>query len=603
MRFFTGWISGLAGWCKNRLRSSKVSSIRFIITWSFSVFIVLVLTIMAMLLHDKFSQAAERSAELTTRQIVDQVSYSLEDYVRSMSHLYRAIEEHMLRDGTWEGDQVDKQLDTLLSSREDIISITLLDAGGHLLKNRPSARLKPSAHVTQQGWFQSALRVPDHLSFSLPHIQNMYDGPYKWVVSMSKGITVRQDGQDRQVILLVDINFKQMDELSRRVSLGQRGYVYIIDESAGNIVYHPQQQLMYMGLKRENIEQALVATGSYEDESEGQKRLNTVKSVANIGWKIVGVAYLDEMLTTRQEVNSYLIRVLIVVLVLVIIVSLILSSSLTRPIRRMERKMKAVERGDFSVELPIEGPLEVERLSRRFNLMVNKIRALMNEIIHEQEQKRRYELEALQAQINPHFLYNTLNSVVRMVGMSRNEEVVTMITSLSRLFRISLSQGKTIITVREELEHAHHYLTIQQMRFKHKFRFNMEADEETLDCLTLKLVLQPLIENAIVHGIEYDMDEGQIEIRVYQEEANLVLRITDNGVGMTEEQVASLLNGNAIVKSGAGSGVAVRNVHDRIQLYYGDAYGLEFASELEEGTTVWIRIPIQYKRERSEGKQ
>ncbi|WP_145407248.1 cache domain-containing sensor histidine kinase [Paenibacillus xylanexedens] len=603
MRFFTGWISELAGWCKNRLRSSKVSSIRFIITWSFSVFIVLVLTIMAMLLHDKFSQAAERSAELTTRQIVDQVSYSLEDYVRSMSHLYRAIEEHMLRDGTWEGDQVDKQLDTLLSSREDIISITLLDAEGHLLKNRPSARLKPSAHVTQQGWFQSALRVPDHLSFSLPHIQNMYDGPYKWVVSMSKGITVRQNGQDRQVILLVDINFKQMDELSRRVSLGQRGYVYIIDESAGNIVYHPQQQLMYMGLKRENIEQALVATGSYEDESEGQKRLNTVKSVANIGWKIVGVAYLDEMLTTRQEVNGYLVRVLIVVLVLVIIVSLILSSSLTRPIRRMERKMKAVERGDFSVELPIEGPLEVERLSRRFNLMVNKIRALMNEIIHEQEQKRRYELEALQAQINPHFLYNTLNSVVRMVGMSRNEEVVTMITSLSRLFRISLSQGKTIITVREELEHAHHYLTIQQMRFKHKFRFNMEADEGTLDCLTLKLVLQPLIENAIVHGIEYDMDEGQIEIRVYQEEANLVLRITDNGVGMTEEQVASLLNGNAIVKSGAGSGVAVRNVHDRIQLYYGDAYGLEFASELEEGTTVWIRIPIQYKRERSEGKQ
>lgn len=603
MSFFTGWISGLASWCKNRLRSSKVSSIRFIITWSFSVFIVLVLTIMAMLLHDKFSQAAERSAELTTRQIVDQVSYSLEDYVRSMSHLYRAIEEHMLRDGTWEGDQVDKQLDTLLSSREDIISITLLDAQGHLLKNRPSARLKPSAHVTQQGWFQSALRVPDHLSFSLPHIQNMYDGPYKWVVSMSKGITVRQNGQDQQVILLVDINFKQMDELSRRVSLGQRGYVYIIDESAGNIVYHPQQQLMYMGLKRENIEQALVATGSYEDESEGQKRLNTVKSVANIGWKIVGVAYLDEMLTTRQEVNGYLIRVLIVVLVLVIIVSLILSSSLTRPIRRMERKMKAVERGDFSVELPIEGPLEVERLSRRFNLMVNKIRALMNEIIHEQEQKRRYELEALQAQINPHFLYNTLNSVVRMVGMSRNEEVVTMITSLSRLFRISLSQGKTIITVREELEHAHHYLTIQQMRFKHKFRFNMEADEETLDCLTLKLVLQPLIENAIVHGIEYDMDEGQIEIRVYQEEANLVLRITDNGVGMTEEQVASLLNGNAIVKSGAGSGVAVRNVHDRIQLYYGDAYGLEFASELEEGTTVWIRIPIQYKRETKGGEQ
>jgi two-component system sensor histidine kinase YesM len=592
-RAFNDHLQSIAYKLRMHLRSSRVSSIRSIITWSFSVFIVLVLTIMAVLLHDKFTQAAERSAELSTRQIVDQVSYNLEDYVRSMSHLYRAIEEHMLRDGTWEGDQVDKQLDTLLSSREDIISITLLDSNGQLLKNRPAAALKRSAHVTQQGWFQSALRVPNHLSFSLPHIQNMYAGPYQWVVSMSKGMTMKQNGQERQVILLVDINFKQMDEISSRVSLGQRGYVYIIDESAGNIVYHPQQQLMYMGLKKENIEQALVATGSYEDEAEGQKRLNTVKSVANIGWKIVGVAYLDEIMTTRQEVNGYLIRVLVVVLVLVIVVSLLLSSSLTRPIRRMERKMKAVERGDFNVVLPTTGPLEVERLSRRFNLMVNKIRTLMDEIIHEQEQKRRLELEALQAQINPHFLYNTLNSVVRMVGMSRNDEVITMITSLSRLFRISLSQGKTIISVREELEHARHYLTIQQMRFKHKFTFTIHADEQVLDGLTLKLILQPLIENAIVHGIEYHMDEGSIEIDVQRDEQDVVFRITDNGVGMSEEQMAALLSVRAVVKSGAGSGVAVRNVHDRIRLYYGEGYGLNYASELEEGTSVWIRIPFQ----------
>ncbi|WP_427902193.1 cache domain-containing sensor histidine kinase [Paenibacillus silvae] len=605
-RAFNDHLQSIAYKLRMHLRSSRVSSIRSIITWSFSVFIVLVLTIMAVLLHDKFTQAAERSAELSTRQIVDQVSYNLEDYVRSMSHLYRAIEEHMLRDGTWEGDQVDKQLDTLLSSREDIISITLLDANGELLKNRPAAALKRSAHVTQQGWFQSALRVPNHLSFSLPHIQNMYAGPYQWVVSMSKGMTVKQNGQERQVILLVDINFKQMDEISSRVSLGQRGYVYIIDESAGNIVYHPQQQLMYMGLKKENIEQALVAAGSYEDEAEGQKRLNTVKSVANIGWKIVGVAYLDEIMTTRQEVNGYLIRVLVVVLVLVIVVSMLLSSSLTRPIRRMERKMKAVERGDFNVVLPTTGPLEVERLSRRFNLMVNKIRTLMDEIIHEQEQKRRLELEALQAQINPHFLYNTLNSVVRMVGMSRNDEVITMITSLSRLFRISLSQGKTIISVREELEHARHYLTIQQMRFKHKFTFTIHADEQVLDGLTLKLILQPLIENAIVHGIEYHMDEGSIEIDVQRDEQDVVFRITDNGVGMSEEQMAALLSGRAVVKSGAGSGVAVRNVHDRIRLYYGDGYGLNYASELEEGTTVWIRIPFQQAQKEdgaNEGQQ
>ena len=136
-------------------------------------------------------------------------------------------------------------------------------------------------------------------------------------------------------------------------------------------------------------------------------------------------------------------------------------------------------------------------------------------------------------------------------------------------------------------------MTIQQMRFKHKFTFTIHADEQVLDCLTLKLILQPLIENSIVHGIEYHMDEGSIEVDVRREEHVILFRITDNGVGMSEEQMAGLLSGHPVVKSGAGSGVAVRNVHDRIRHYYGEGYGLEFASELEEGTTVWIRIPVQ----------
>ncbi|HUC93917.1 MAG TPA: histidine kinase [Paenibacillus sp.] len=579
-------------------RKLRMNTIRSIMTWSFSVLILLMLSIVAVLLYDKFSETAERSAYLNTQQIVDQVGYNLEDYVAGMARLYRSIEQNMLVDGQWEDEQVTKQLDTIISSRDDIVSIALFDEQGNLLRNRPSVQVRDSARVTQQSWFHAALRVPNHLGFSLPHIQNLYPGTYKWVVSMSKGVTVVRNGKPMNVILLVDINFKAIDELSSRISLGKRGYVYIIDEGAGNIVYHPQQQLIYMGLKNESVERALKSSDSYVDESAGVKRLITVKSVANIGWKVVGVSYLDEMMTTREEVNRYMIRVLAVVLVLVIMFSMLLASTLTRPIRLMERTMKAVEKGDFDVELQVQGPLEVERLSSRFNLMVHKIRQLMRQIIVEQESKRKYELEALQAQINPHFLYNTLNSVVRMVGMSKNEEVITMITSLSRLFRISLSKGKTVITAAEELEHARHYLTIQQMRFKNKFAFAIEADEEALSCMTLKLVLQPLIENAIVHGIEYMVDEGFIRIRASAAGGALEFEVADNGVGMPPETVARLLSGEEIDKSGAGSGVAVRNVHDRIRLYYGVQYGLSYESALEEGTTVRVRIPaVRAERE------
>lgn len=588
----------MPGWIKQKLRKSRVSSIQSIVIWSFSIMIVVAITTVAVLLHEKFSASTERSAFLAARQTVDQVSYNLEDYISGMAGFYRAIEVNMLKNGEWDGQQVDKQLDTLMGSRDDIVSITLFDSGGKLLKNSPAAALRPSANATGQGWFQAAIRVPDHLSFSLPHIQNLYKGSYQWVVSMSKRITVVRDGRPQEVILLVDMNFKQIDELCSRISLGHRGYAYIIDEGAGNIVYHPQQQLIYMGLKSENVEQALVASSDYVEDMNGNKRLITVKSVANIGWKIIGVSYMDDILTSREEVNRYLVRVVAGVLVLVVLVSMLLAMSIVRPIKRMERTMRAVERGNFDVELPVEGPLEVERLSRRFNLMIHKIRQLMKQIVQEQESKRKHELEALQAQINPHFLYNTLNSVVRMAAMSRGEEVVTMITSLSKLFRISLSKGQNVISARDELEHAHHYLVIQQMRFGRKFRFSITASEEAEACMTPKIVLQPLIENAIEHGLEYSVEEGTIDISADVEDGMLVFRIEDNGAGMDSVKAALLLHGASAPDAGRepsatgkGSGVAVRNIHDRIRLYYGAPYGLEFKSELEEGTVVWVRMP------------
>ncbi|SDS15302.1 two-component system, sensor histidine kinase YesM [Paenibacillaceae bacterium GAS479] len=589
---------------RQRLRYSRFSSIQSIVAWSFSIMIVLTIGTVALLLHEKFSASAERSAFTSSGQIVAQASYNLEDYVRGLSNFYRAIEKNMLAGGQWDGIEVDKQLDTLMVSRDDIVSIALFSEDGALLKNRPAAELRSSANPTAQGWFQAAVRVPNHLAFSLPHIENLYKGNYKWVVSMSKRVTVIRDGQPQEVILLVDINFKQIDVLSSRISLARRGYVYIIDEGAGNIVYHPQQQLMYMGLKRESIERALVADDSYIEELDGERRLVTVQSVGNIGWKIVGVSYMDELMTTREEVNAYLIRVVAVALIIVLLVGFLLARSIIHPLKRVEKMMRSVERGQFDAELPVGGPLEVERLSRRFNLMIHKIRQLMEQIVVEQESKRKHELEALQAQINPHFLYNTLNTVVRMAGMSRGEEVVTMITSLSKLFRISLSKGRTLISVRDELEHAHHYLTIQQMRFGRKFTFSITATEEAEQCLTLKLVLQPLLENAIEHGLEYSVDEGSITLDAAVEGDMLVLRVEDNGAGMTPEKAATLLHGPSIEsgvrelsRTGKGSGVALRNIHDRIRLYYGAGYGLEFQSELEEGTTVWLRIPAQQQDE------
>jgi two-component system sensor histidine kinase YesM len=231
--------------------------------------------------------------------------------------------------------------------------------------------------------------------------------------------------------------------------------------------------------------------------------------------------------------------------------------------------------------------------------MIGTIKKLMRQIVLEQESKRKYELEALQAQINPHFLYNTLNSVVRMVGMNKNEEVTTMITSLSRLFRISLGKGKSVITIADELEHARNYLVIQQMRFKNKFDYSIEADEAVLNYATLKLIIQPLIENALVHGIEPSVDKGHIKVKVKLDGQDIVIEVSDDGLGMSEERLKQVITGQ--VTSSKGSGVGVTNVQERIRLFYGQTYGLHFDSELEEGTRVTIRFPIM-EMEQAEGR-
>lgn len=216
--------------------------------------------------------------------------------------------------------------------------------------------------------------------------------------------------------------------------------------------------------------------------------------------------------------------------------------------------------------------------------------SLMDNIVKEQELKRKTELDALQAQINPHFLYNTLDSIVWMVEGERYEGAVTMVTALARFFRISLSKGKNVISLKDELEHVSNYLTIQNIRYKNKFSYRIQAEDDVLDLACIKLVVQPLVENAIYHGMEYMDGDGEIDIKAYSENDEAIIEVKDNGLGMTEDIVESLLE--KVHASKKGSGVGLRNVNERIKLYFGPTYGLEINSEPDEGTSIKIHIPI-----------
>ncbi|GIO36741.1 histidine kinase [Paenibacillus antibioticophila] len=565
--------------------------IQSLISMSSVTVTIVAVILVSVLLVERSARTAEENAYMNLGQIIEQVNANLELYVGGMQDVFTVAEKRIQQSPNLHGDvRLGDQLETILSTREDLVTMALFTEEGELVRNLPSNEMRKNTRLTEQTWFESALQYPSSLQFSPPHIQNLFKSDYRWVVSMSKLIQYNDEAQEKQGVLVMDFNFRTIDELSQRVSLGKKGYVYIID-NVGNIVYHPQQQLIYAGLKYENLEPVLnYSYGSYMDNPDGEKRLITIQTVRPAGWKIVGVAYADEFLTTRQELSQFLYGFLLVAIIIIMAVNIYVSAKISQPIQRLERSVQMVERGDFGTNVYVSGAYEVEQLSKRFNLMLRRIRELMDQIINEQEAKRKSELDVLQSQINPHFLYNTLNSVTRMAELGRNEEVVTTITSLSRFFRISLSKGDHIIPLRDELEHVRHYLIIQNIRFKNKFRYEIEAEEDTLDAVTLKLILQPIVENAIHHGIEPSPEPGLIRIRAFREGELLNIMISDNGVGMDEERLARLKAGK--LHSEGGSGVGVNNVQERIALYYGKPYGLHYESEPEEGTSVTITLPL-----------
>lgn len=279
----------------------------------------------------------------------------------------------------------------------------------------------------------------------------------------------------------------------------------------------------------------------------------------------------------------------------------LISRKISKPIRKLDESVKTYEAGG-KTDIYIGGSSEIRHLGYSVQRSYERIETLMEEIIRQQNERRKSELNALQSQINPHFLYNTLESITWMIEAQKNEEAVIMISELAKLLRVSLSRGKTIIPVKDELQHSRSYMNIQLVRYKERFQMEFQTDKEIEDYCIVKLVIQPILENAIYYGVGNmdEDDEGKITVRGEKKEDDIYIIIEDNGMGMRKEVLENILKDNNKVPK-HGSGVGVINVHSRIQLMFGEQYGLEIYSEPDEGTRVVIHIPaIPYTKENAE---
>ena len=575
----------------NVSNSFRFGSIQSVITLSFAALITIAMIMIGIAFFSTFSENAKNSATESTTQIMNQANLNLEFYLDSMVDIADMIENNIEGFTAGSTEKLAQILNITLEIREDIESITIFSDTGALLLASPGYKFDANLVAAGQAWFTYAAANPFEYIFQPPHVQRIYEGRRPWVVTLSRGITIEYPGGFRSYISVVDMNFSIIEEVCSQVELGRRGYIYIVD-GEGQIIYHPQQQIIYAGLKDENIQKALFSeTGSYLEKLNGESRSTVIMDVGTSGWKMVGVSYVDEIIQNRRNLSNIVIVILLFGIAFIIVASIFISYKISQPIKRLEHQMNRVERGDFNVEnLEVKGEDEVKKLTRSFNLMIARIRQLMTQIIAEQEAKRNYELKALQAQINPHFLYNTLDSIIWMNENKNHEGVSAMTAALAKLFRISLSRGKEIISVSDEIEHAVSYLAIQKMRYKNKFEFTIDLPGELSGYSTLKLIIQPIIENAIYHGINKIPDKGLIDIKVKKEGQILVYSVADNGYGISGDRLETIFTSESTSKH--SSGVGLKNVNERIKLYYGDEYGISIESEAEVGTTVFIRIPI-----------
>ncbi|GAE05050.1 histidine kinase [Paenibacillus sp. JCM 10914] len=483
--------------------------------------------------------------------------------------------------------RVSEYFHSILVSRKDIASINLFGYNGTFISDRPEAELNPHIDIAELPWYRQAQAGDGEAVISSSHVQPVIKDEYRWVVSLSRELS-GIDTAEGLGVLLIDLNFKVINDMLSKLDLGNRGYVFVIDRD-GRIVYHPQQQLLYSNLKTERLDEVMEDTqGGFAVKEDGISRIYNIKNT-DFGWKIVGVFYENELVDNKKQMQLSFAGAGLICLAVGVMVSIVISRNLTRPIKDFQVKMSEVEKGNFDIRVPVGHSREMSGLARSFNIMVLKIKDLMNQIVMEQEFKRRSELNALQAQINPHFLYNTLDSIIWMAESKKHDEVILMTSALARLFRASLSKGKELIPVATETEHIASYLKIQQMRYQDKIHFKLDVDPDLHAYLTLKVLLQPIVENAIYHGIKNKQGSGTIVITGRLLGDRVEFRVIDDGVGMAEEKVASLLTSPGGQSSRSSVGIA--NVHQRIQLYFGVEYGLHYESELGAGTVVHIVIP------------
>ncbi len=586
-----------------RLRRLRLRGIQPTIMIAFSVISISTMFMVGAMLYIRFATLTREKTIESTERMMEQASEDLEDYLGSMRRIsdtayYNIIKE---RDFAAPGEDIQREINILYeANRDSLRSIAVYNDRGSLIAAEPIASQKERSNVTVQDWYKQAVGEMENMHFSTPHIQNLFDDAtfrYYWVISLSRTVELTESGDPRLGVLLVDMDYASVSRMMQQINTAGNGQYYYLCDSEGEIIYHPRQAQMNDGIGSENsIETAGYGEGVYDEDFGGERRKVIVNTISYTGWKLVGVIPYSTFTRGMIDLRYFIVMLMLLMAMMLVIVNRVISARISSPILKLNDSVMEYEAGK-KPDIYVGGSPEISRLGLSIQSSYEQIDMLMRKIVLEQNERRKSELDALQGQINPHFLYNALESITWMVEGERNDDAAFMLSQLAKFFRISLSKGHTVISVGDELQHARSYMNIQKVRYKNAFSIAFDIEESLSSYSTVKLVLQPILENAVNYGIGGIDDDGEIKVKGRLKEGDVILSVQDNGLGMSEEEVSLILTDSNRIRK-RGSGVGLVNVNNRIQLVFGKEYGLIVESEPDVGTTVSIRIPaIPYNEE------
>ena len=439
--------SGLSKRIRQAMENAGRLGIQFTVLVSFTVVSVLIMVLLGFSLYQRFTLRTRAMMTESMEQLMSQTEANFEDYLTAMRRVSDAMYYDTIKDKDMTLDSLDSEMSLLYEANKDnLISFALFKRDGSLVCAAPVSTMKEGMDVRQQPWFSLAMDRPENLHFSTPHVQNIFDASsfrYYWVISLSRIVELTYSGVPVRGV---------MDRVN-----GSNSYQYFyLCDSNGELIYHPRMiQIGVEKYKENNLAASDYEDGAHEEIFDGERRVVVVKTISYTGWKLVGVIPMSGFRLGTVSTQLFTFLVLLVTILALLLINRLVTNRITSPILRLNRSIQNMDGGRVDPDkVYIGGPAEVENLGRSMQRSLRQVNELMDDVVREQEERRRTELDALQSQINPHFLYNTLDSIVWMIEGERNDDAVFMVTQLASLFRVSLSKGRTVISIKDELVHA-----------------------------------------------------------------------------------------------------------------------------------------------------